>query len=129
MSALKELATSDVATAPRAVGIAVLVLRILLALFFVFIAAKNLSGDAQIANDFQRFGFPDWFRVAVAILQLAGAALLFVPGFTWVGCGVLAFVLLGAVVSHVRHDPIQTALSPVVFLALVGLLAYASRRA
>ena len=64
----------------------------------------------------------------VAVLQIAGAVLLFVPGATLIGCGVLAFVLLGAIVSHVRHDPLQSAVSPLVFLVLVGLVALASRR-
>lgn len=128
MSALKELTESSVVAAPRALGFAVLGLRVLLALFFLFVAAKNLSGDAQMATDFQRFGFPDWFRVVVAVLQIVGAVLLFVPGTTWIGCGVLAFVLVGAIVSHVRHDPLSSALSPLVFLVLVGVVALASRR-
>ena len=125
---MSSLTETTVSTGPRTVSIAVLVLRVLLALFFVLIAAKNLSGDAQIASDFQRFGFPDWFRVLVAVLQIAGAVLLFVPGATLIGCGVLAFVLLGAIVSHVRHDPLQSAVSPLVFLVLVSLVALASRR-
>lgn len=126
---MSSLTESTVVNGPRGLQVAVVVLRVLLALFFVFIAAKSLSGDAQIATDFQRFGFPDWFRVAVAVFQILGAVLLFVPGFALVGCGVLAFVLVGAIVSHVRHDPLASALSPLVFLVLVGVVALATRRA
>jgi len=61
---------------PRGVALALLVLRILLALFFVAMAARNLSGDERMAADFERWGFPAWFRVATALLQLLGGVLL-----------------------------------------------------
>jgi hypothetical protein len=101
----------------------VLVLRILLACFFVFLALKNLAGDARMAEDFRRWGYPDAFRIGVAVAQLAGAAALFVSPLVFPGALALALVLLGALATHLRHDPpLQAAPALVCLLLLVPIL-------
>ncbi len=116
----------DAAT-PRALLHVLLGLRILLAAFFSFLAVRNLAGDETMARDFARWGYPDWFRVATAVIQLGGAALLLPTRGAFWGALVLAAVLLGAIATHLRHDPLATAVSPVVVLALVGAVAVLHR--
>jgi len=104
---------------PRGGALALLALRVLLALFFVIMAARNLAGDERMASDFQRWGYPGWFRVAVALLQVAGGVLLLSSSTAPFGAALLTAVLVGAVYTHLRHDPPATALSAVAFLVPV----------
>ena len=102
-------------------------LRWLLAAFFVFMAWRNLSGDPALAEDFRRWGYSDGFRQLTAVLQIAGALVLLVPAVSWLGAGLLACILVGAVVTHARFDPLAAVVSPLVFLALVAVLLVAYR--
>jgi len=97
-------------------------LRYLLAAFFAFMAFKNLAGDEAMAADFQRWGYPGWFRITTAVLQLAGGVALLSTRTTFPGALLLACILLGAAVTHWRFDPASQLASPLVFLALVGVL-------
>lgn len=101
---------------------ALTVLRLLVAAFFVFLAVKNLTGDAQMTADFRRWGYPDGFRTFTAFLQLGGAALLLFTPLAFFGAGLLACVLCGAVWTHYRHDPAATMLQPAV--VLVPIVAF-----
>jgi uncharacterized membrane protein YphA (DoxX/SURF4 family) len=105
-----------------------LVLRFVLCAFFVFAALKNLSGDPAMAQDFARWGYAPWFRVAVAAAQLVGAVCLLVPSLRMAGVAVLAVILVGAVGTHLMHDPPLTALTPAVFLAPLALVAVVALR-
>lgn len=107
----------------------VLVLRVLLAAFFVFLALKNLLGDARMAADFSRWGYPDGFRIAVAVLQLAGAVGLFVPALVLPSAAMLAVLLVGAVATHLRFDPPLAAAPALVCLLLLAPVLWAVRPA
>jgi uncharacterized membrane protein YphA (DoxX/SURF4 family) len=97
------------------------VLRLLLAGFFVYLAYQNLSGNPDMISDFRRWGYPDWFRQSTAWLQIGGAMLLVVPATCFWGAGVLGAVLLGAIATHLMHDPWLASGSPTAFLiAVVG---------
>ncbi len=93
--------------------------RSLIAAFFVFLAWKNLSGDPQMVADFSRWGYPDWFRKATAWMQIAGALLLIPTATCFYGGAWLAVILLGALVTHLLHDPLVASASPLVFLVLL----------
>lgn len=108
-------------------GLLTLVLRILLAAFFVFMAGKNLAGDEAMAADFQRWGYGDGFRLFTAGLQLLGGVLLLLPVTTFSACVVLGVVLIGALATHVRHDPLPSLAAPLVFMALLLPVALAYR--
>ncbi len=106
-----------------------LAIRILVAAFFVFMAIKNLSGDAQMASDFARWGYPPWFGTLTAALQVLGAVLLLVPATTIAGAVLLAGILVGATVTHVLHDPPAAMASPLVVLTLVLVAVWPLRPA
>lgn len=104
-----------------------LVLRVLLAAFFVFLAVKNLAGDQRMAEDFRRWGLGDGFRTGVAVAQLAGAVALFVPPLAFAGALGLVVLLLGAVVTHLRHDPPAAAVPALACLLLLLPIVWAAR--
>ena len=102
-------------------------LRILIALFFIFMAVKNLSGDEKMIRDFARWGYPDWFRILTASLQIIGAILLLFPSMTFYGAILLSCILLGAMVTHIRFDPIQHVVSPLIFVIFTAIIIYSFR--
>jgi uncharacterized membrane protein YphA (DoxX/SURF4 family) len=111
------------ADAPKAL----LALRILLILFFVLMASKNLMGNEQMRADFARWGYPEWFRIFTACLQLLCAALLLHASVTFYGAAILCGMMLGAALTHLRFDPPAAIISPLVFLILAVTLAVSYR--
>jgi hypothetical protein len=105
---------------PRWMALGLTVMRFLIAAFFLFAASKNLSGDAAMVADFRRWGYPDWFRLLTAWLQVAGALLLLDRRIAFYGAVLLGCILLGAMATHLLHDPPVTAAAPVVFLIPVA---------
>jgi uncharacterized membrane protein YphA (DoxX/SURF4 family) len=102
-------------------------LRLLMAAFFLMVAAKNLAGDEAMAADFQRWGYADWFRKLTAGLQIAGGLALLLPLTTFAGGLLLSCVLVGAAMTHLRYDSLQEVMAPVGFLLFVGLIVIAHR--
>jgi uncharacterized membrane protein YphA (DoxX/SURF4 family) len=102
-------------------SIAETVLRVALAGFFLFLSWRAVSGDAQTAADFARWGYPAAFRIFTGACQAIGAIALLFPQTALIGAAVLAPVLLGAIATHLMHDPWATSLSPLLFLVLVGV--------
>jgi hypothetical protein len=106
-------------TSPVVAGVAAL-LRVAVGAYFLFLAYRTLSGDAQTLADYQRWGYPDAFRILVGLGQLAGGAGLLLPQVSlWAGA-LLAVILVGAVGTHARHDAPASVLSPLLFLVLVA---------
>jgi len=107
--------------ASKGLLMAALVARFLVAAFFVFLAIKNLSGDEQMASDFRRWGYSDGFRVFTAGVQIVGAVLLVWLPLSFFGAALLAGLLMGAIWTHVRHDPVATVTQPVMVLVPIVL--------
>jgi uncharacterized membrane protein YphA (DoxX/SURF4 family) len=120
---MNNLLFSPAETNSKALFITLTVVRVVVALFFLTMAAKNLSGDVQMSEDFARWGYPSWFRGLTAVLQVVGAVLLLVPSVSFYGAALLCCIMLGAITTHWRHDPLATAISPAVFLAVISVLA------
>ena len=79
-------------------------LRFLLIAFFVIMSTKNLLGDQQMAQDFARWGFPNWLRIFTAIGQISAALLLLHPRTSFYGGVVLTCILTGALFIHLTYD-------------------------
>ena len=94
----------------------------IVSIMMVFSAYSYLANPA-IAQAFHHLGFPDYFRVELAIAKLIGAVLLLAPFATrikeWVYAG-FAITFISAFVAHtVSGDPVANRLGPVVFLILL----------
>ncbi|MEN9360403.1 MAG: DoxX-like family [Verrucomicrobiota bacterium] len=84
--------------------LALSVLAILLGAFYLFLAQKNLRGDAQMIADYRRWGCSESFRLFVGLGQLSFGLLLCCRPLCFWGALPLAMMMLGAVGIHVRHD-------------------------
>src|SRR4051812_25958842 len=63
----------------------------------------GIPGEEFWIRDFQRWGYPDWFRLLVAAGELISFVLLLVPRFAGYGASIFAIVMLGAIYTHATH--------------------------
>jgi putative oxidoreductase len=70
--------------------IAIWALRVVLGLTFLAVGTTKLTGTGQTVEYFAAIGWGQWFRHVTGLLDIAGAALLFVPQWTSYGAIVLA---------------------------------------
>lgn len=95
---------------------------ILVALMMFFATYAYLTKEA-VRQSFQHLGFPDYFRVELAIAKFIGAVILLVPIGArvkeWAYAGfVITFV--SAVIAHTASgDPVSLRLNPVIALVLL----------
>jgi hypothetical protein len=89
-------------------------------------AAYNYFANETVKGAFVHLGFPDYFRVELAIAKVLGAAALLIPvvprafkNFAYAG---FTINLVSAVIAHLSlGDPVSAWLPPLVFLGvLVG---------
>lgn len=119
---MKHYLIATPSTTSGVLPVALLVLRVSIAAFFVLMAWKNLSGNPEMLSDFQRWGYSEGFRRLTAGLQILGAVALVFPQTCFLGAGLLAGILVGATLTHALNDPPAAMAAPVVFLVLVGTL-------
>lgn len=94
----------------------------------VVIAVEGLRKVAGAhVEDFERYGYPQWFRVVTGGLETAGglgllAGVAVDPALSVAGGTLVAAVLGGAVATHVRVRDPPTAMGPALALLSVALL-------
>jgi uncharacterized membrane protein YphA (DoxX/SURF4 family) len=81
-----------------------------------------------VCGEVLRLGYPSWFRFVVGSGEIVGAVLLLVPRRRFLGAALLGVILVGAIVTHiVNQDPLSEAVMAPTCLALVSIVALASR--
>lgn len=97
-------------------------------LMMTYSAYAYLSEEAMISG-FEHLGFPDYFRVELAIAKLIGVILLLAPigvrfkEWTYAG---FTIVFISAFIAHsAAGDPIDSRIAPVVFMVLL-MISYAT---
>jgi putative oxidoreductase len=78
----------------------------------------GVPGEQFWARDFQRWGYPDWFRIVVGVAELIAFASLLVPRAAGYGAGLFGAVMIGAIVTHASHGEWSRLPFNVVLLAL-----------
>ena len=95
---------------------------VIVAIMMAFSSYAYLTQDAMVQN-FHHLGYPDYFRVELAIAKLIGAILLITPVSArikeWVYAG-FVITYVSAVIAHTASgDPVSYRLMPIIFLALL----------
>jgi uncharacterized membrane protein YphA (DoxX/SURF4 family) len=118
----------------KGVGIASWVLRIILGLLVLEIGITKLTGTAHTVDWFAAIGWGQWFRYVTGFLDVAGAALLFVPRWASYGATVIACsVGTGTAITFtvLRHDPVWGSqvmkLAPLILTLLAIIVAWLTR--
>jgi len=100
----------------------------LLAAFFVVGAIGNLIAPPAIAEDYRRWGYPDWFHFITGGLELAAAILLALRPFRLAGIGLAAALMSAALLTVLVHREYGHAVAPVIVLAVTALVCWGSVR-
>jgi hypothetical protein len=107
----------------KTIKISYWVTTVIVALMMAFSAFSYLT-NPEIKQGFQHLGFPDYFRVELAIAKLLAAIVLLAPVAArikeWAYAG-LAFTFVSAFIAHVAMgDPLPNRIGPLVFLSLLA---------
>jgi uncharacterized membrane protein YphA (DoxX/SURF4 family) len=93
---------------------------LIIAFAFLAAATVNLIGPPAIRAEFTKWGYPGWFRVTVATVELVGSILLFAPGAHWLGASILLVLTLGILASFARSKEWMRMQYPLVLLFLLA---------
>jgi putative oxidoreductase len=104
-----------------------LVIKGLLTLAFLAAGLAKLAGVQMLVDEFDLIGFGQWFRYVTGIIEISGAVLLWVPGLTFVGAGLLTCTMIGACIAHISVLGTATMPPAVVLGILAAVTLYANR--
>ena len=91
---------------------------ILLMLIFTPQGWAKFNDASGWAKAFRHWGYPDWFRMLIGVVELSGVALLLLGRTAALGALLLICVMLGAMATHVAFDGGRHMTSEVVPLTL-----------
>src|SRR5260221_8258889 len=94
---------------------------------FLFSGGFKLSGAPLAIENFHRWGYPDWFRVVIGVIETGAALLLLVPKTMRASAGVLAVTMVGATATHLHAGEARSVALPLLLLGLLTLLLLAGR--
>ena len=104
-----------------------------LGLVFLGAGLQKLAGSDTMVDDFARYRYPPWFRVATGAVEVAGGAGMLAglsrSALAPVGGVLLGATMVGAIATHARlGDPGKVVARPAVLLALAVVVTAANAR-
>jgi uncharacterized membrane protein YphA (DoxX/SURF4 family) len=101
---------------------------ILLVLIFAPQGWSKFDDGSGWAVAFRHWGYPDWFRITIGIIELAAVVLLLVGRTAALGAILIILVMLGGMATHVIFDEGRHLTSEVVPLVLATIVLAVRRR-
>ena len=101
---------------------------ILLVLIFAPQGWSKFSDASGWAAAFRHWGYPDWFRVTIGVVELAAVALLLLGRTAAFGALLIIAVMLGGMATHVIFDGGRHMTSEVVPLVLGSIVLFLRRK-
>lgn len=101
--------------------------RLILAILFGIKGISNLFPSAAVIADFERFRYPQWFRVVVALAELLGALLILRPRYTGAAVTLLATITTGGMVTLINAGDFRQSLVPMVILCIIAYVSWNHR--
>jgi putative oxidoreductase len=77
---------------------------LLLALFFLYVGWKKLTGNEVTAQHFREWGYASWLLGFVGCLEVTGALLLLFPATATSGAVLLSLIMVGASYTLLSHE-------------------------
>ena len=84
-------------------------------------------GTEQVAEEFGKFGYPQWFSYIVGLTEVGAALLLLSPAVARYAAAALIVVMVGAFFSHLKVGETSNAMLPLVLLVLLVIVGYLRR--
>jgi peptidoglycan-associated lipoprotein len=99
-------------------------LQILLAVFYAMVATPKLIGNAEMVENFRRWGLPDKLYLLIGSLELLGAFGLLISRTAAWAAGGLILLMLCAAGTHIAHGEWSMLPMPVIPMLLLALVGY-----
>ena len=99
----------------------------LLTVAFLGAGGMKLADPEQAAENFAHFGYPAAFAMFIGLCEVAGAIGIWLPRLAGLAAAGLSIIMLGAIGSHLMHDPLQQAVGALVVGGLSMALAWRLR--
>ncbi len=112
----------------RTINFIVWPIRVLLAAGFLLAGISKVTGNPAIFEMFQSWGYSAWFCYLIGGMELLGALLLVIPKTTYYASVVLFLIMIGALITHVIHDPLAQVIRPGIFMLLLGANIYFGKK-
>ena len=90
---------------PRWLNVLVWTASVLMAALFTAASLPKLTGAQQMVDHFAHWGFPDWFRIVVGVLELGCSVGLLVPRVAAIAASGIVVLMLGATYTHAVLAP------------------------
>ncbi|MEV0383035.1 DoxX family protein [Nonomuraea sp. NPDC050643] len=113
--------------AGRVGNVALWVLQVAVAGFFLMSAMGKFTNAEPAASTFEAIGFGDWFRHLVAVLEVAGAVGLLVPRLAGPAGAALGGLMIGAALTELFVSG-GGVVMPLAALVLCALIAWGRRQ-
>jgi putative oxidoreductase len=101
----------------------------LFTLFLVMVFARQgwakFSADSGWGRAFDHWGFPDWFRILIGVVEISAAVLLLVPRAAPIGAMLIILTMIGGIATHVTAGDahwFRSETMPIVLASLILLL-------
>ncbi len=102
---------------------------LLLAFIFIPQGLAKFSDTSGWAKAFRFWRYPDWFRVAIGVIELSAVGLLLWPRSAIVGATFIIVVMLGGMGTHIVKEGGRNITSEIVPLVLATIVLVIRRRA
>lgn len=116
---------------PTFIRIAKIIGRWLPAILLILIFARQgwakFDDASGWARAFRHWGYPDWFRVTIGVLELGAVVLLALGRTAAFGAAIIIVVMLGAWATHLIFDGGRHMTSEVVPLVLASVVLFMRR--
>jgi uncharacterized membrane protein YphA (DoxX/SURF4 family) len=99
------------------------ILLALLAVVFIRAGWLNLFAPDFIRAEFKSWGYSDRLRIAVGATEWAAAIVLLIPSVRLIGCALAIVIILGVIVTFLRHREFMRLEYPAVLLSIILLVA------
>jgi len=97
-------------------------LSIILGLAFIMAGGTKLSGQAEMVQNFQKWGLSMTIMYFIGVAEILGAIGLFIPRTRFLAVLGLMAVMIGAIGTHVLNG--EQFIPPLVLLILLSALAW-----
>jgi uncharacterized membrane protein YphA (DoxX/SURF4 family) len=97
-------------------NIVVWVLQVLLAVLFILASSGKLTGNPQVVEMFEGWGYPAAFMLLIGVLELAGAVGLLIPKTAGHAAMGLIGLMIGAAATHIAAGEGLQVLRPIIFM-------------
>ena len=98
--------------------------KIIISLGFVLASLGKLTKSEAVIQMFQEWGFFGGFYLIIGVMELLLGVLILVPKATVNAASILFVIMIGAMITHLIHDPIANVLRPIIFMSFLGIVVY-----